>query len=91
MTYDPRGCVSLSWPVLGDLVLLSWAEQEASILGLSAVLLGPKVQSGGWALRRLGRQSGDLGESEPLAAGLGIRVEGLDLGGHRGVLPRCCC
>lgn len=62
MAHGPRGCpfssFGLRW---GTCVLLSRAEQEASILDLKAVLVGPRVQSGGWALRRPGRQSGDLG------------------------------
>lgn len=84
MAHDPRGCLFPSLGLCWE--TWSWAEQEASILSLNAVLVGPRVQSGGWALRGPGRQRGDLGESKTSAAG-GIRVGGLDFGGHRGVLP----
>lgn len=67
MAHDPRGCLFPSLGLCWE--TWSWAEQEASILSLNAVLVGPRVQSGGWALRGPGRQRGDLGESEPLAAG----------------------
>lgn len=67
MAHDPRGCLFPSLGLCWE--TWSWAEQEASILGLNAVLVGPRVQSGGWALRGPGRQRGDLGESKTSAAG----------------------
>ena len=42
---------------------------------------------------RLGDQAGreETWEKASHWQQVGIRVEGLDLGGHRGVLPGCCC
>ena len=75
-SWSPRVSVFLSWPALGDLCPVIPAEQEASILDLKAVLAGPQVQSGGWALRRPGRQRGDLGRKWATASRSGDQSRG---------------